>query len=110
MARIVVIDPGQSVADFSVSGSLITIAGLQVNCEALQEDVVKRVEVRRNAGRAEIGGDGAYVAQIEIPARTYTQSASNELGGEGEAVEAVVSSASVPLDANAILVTLWPYA
>lgn len=108
MARIVVINPGQSVADFSVSGALVTIAGLQVDCEALQEDVVKRVEVRRNAGRIEIGGDGAYVAQIEIPARTYTQSAGSE-AEDGEE-EAVASSTATPLDANAILVTLWPYA
>ncbi|WP_302409622.1 hypothetical protein [Comamonas kerstersii] len=107
MARIELKQPGQPVADFAVDGAQITIAGVLVDCEALQQDTTEIVEVRQSSAGVHIGGDGAYLAQIEIPARTYANAAA--ASGEGDD-QAQSESLAHPLDANAILVTLWPAA
>lgn len=111
MARIELKQPGQSVANFSVDGALITVEGIAVDCQALQQDTTEIVEVRRSASGIHLGGDGAYVAQIEIPARVYLQRDLAVAGDtqEGEA-QPVAPDEAVPLDANAILITLWPTA
>ncbi|MBL8473716.1 MAG: hypothetical protein JNM98_18140 [Rhodocyclaceae bacterium] len=101
--RIDLKQPGQPVADFSVSGAVVTVAGVEIDCAARQQDVSVTVEVRNNAGIAGIGGDGAYMAQITIPARTYAYQP--DAGDESsEAREAK------PLDPNAVVVTLWAVA
>lgn len=105
MARIELKQPGQPVADFAVNGAQITIAGVLVDCEALQQDTAEIVEVRQSSAGVHIGGDGAYLAQIEIPARTYA----NVPAASGDD-QAQPESLAQPLDANAILVTLWPAA
>lgn len=107
MARIELKQPGQPVADFAVDGAQITIAGVLVDCEALQQDTTEIVEVRQSSAGVHIGGDGAYLAQIEIPARTYANApAASGEGGD----QAQPESLAQPLDASAILVTLWPAA
>lgn len=107
MARIELKQPGQPVADFAVNGAQITIAGVLVDCEALQQDTTEIVEVRQSSAGVHIGGDGAYLAQIEIPARTYANAPA--ASGEGDD-QAQPANLAQPLDANAILVTLWPAA
>ena len=107
MARIELKQPGQPVADFAVNGAQITIAGVLVDCAALQQDTTEIVEVRQSSAGVHIGGDGAYLAQIEIPARTYADAPAP--AGEGDD-QAQPESLAQPLDANAILVTLWPAA
>lgn len=107
MARIELKQPGQTVADFAVDGAKITIAGVLVDCEAIQQDTTEIVEVRQSSAGVHIGGDGAYLAQIEIPARTYANAPAT--AGEGED-QVQPTSLAQPLDANAILVTLWPAA
>lgn len=107
MARIELKQPGQTVADFAVDGAKMTIAGVLVDCEALQQDTTEIVEVRQSSAGVHIGGDGAYLAQIEIPARTYANTPA--AAGEGDD-QAQPESLAQPLDANAILVTLWPAA
>ena len=109
MARIELKQPGQTVADFAVDGAKITIAGVLVDCEALQQDTTEIVEVRQSSAGVHIGGDGAYLAQIEIPARTYANAPAASSEGEGDD-QAQPESLAQPLDANAILVTLWPAA
>lgn len=107
MARIELKQPGQPVADFAVNGAQITIAGVLVDCAALQQDTTEIVEVRQSGAGAHIGGDGAYLAQIEIPARTHT---TTTVPAEEEDGEPQTVTQAQPLDANAILVTLWPTA
>lgn len=107
MARIELKQPGQPVADFAVDGAQITIAGVLVDCKALQQDTTEIVEVRQSSAGVHIGGDGAYLAQIEIPARTYANAPAASGGGDDQAQP---ESLAQPLDANAILVTLWPAA
>ena len=98
MAQILLKQPGQSVADFSVAGTVITIAGIVVDCASRQNDGTVNVEIRRNANGAGEGGNGAYLAQIAIPARRY---AMVEIGEKERHV-------AIPLDPNAIEITLWP--
>lgn len=96
---------GQPVADFSVSGTNVTVAGVAIDCAARQQDIAVTVEVRQNLGGPSEGGNGAYLAQIEIPARRYTYVEGKDKDGKPE-----ITQAPVPLDPNAISITLWPTA
>lgn len=102
MARIELKQPGQAVADFSVDGHRITVAGVLVDCQALQQDSEQIIEVRLSSKGAHIGGDGAYLAHIAIPPRVYVEAPS------ADAASDVVERTAQALDANAIAVTLWP--
>lgn len=95
--------PGQPVADFSVRGAVIDVAGVVVDTAARQEDIAVMIEIRNNGGTPAEGGDGAYMAQIEIPARRYVEHEIKEEDGSTTA-----SRDAIPLDPNAVEVTLWP--
>ena len=69
--QIILKQGGQPVADFSVSGANVTVAGVAIDCAERQQDIAVTVEVRQNIGGPSEGGNGAYLAQIEIPARRY---------------------------------------
>ncbi|OHV94923.1 hypothetical protein AKG95_21730 [Janthinobacterium lividum] len=98
MAQILLKQPGQPVADFSIIGTMITVAGVSIDCVERQNDGMVNVEIRHNAGGAGEGGNGAYLAQIAIPARRY-ETIKTKTGEQ---------QAAVALDPNAIEVTLWP--
>lgn len=104
MPIIVLKQPGQPVADFSVSGPVVTVAGVTVDCAARQRDVAELIEIRGNSTGPSEGGNGAYLAQISIPARRYTTVTVAGIDGEPD------TTAQVPeqLDPDAVLVTLWP--
>jgi len=97
--------PGQPVADFAVSGAIVTVAGVAIDCAARQQDTAAVIEIRDNAGAPGEGGSGAYLAQIEIPARRFETSAIPDDGIGDEA-----PAEPLPLDPNAVVVTLWPTA
>lgn len=103
MANIILKQPGQPIADFAVAGTVITIAGIAVDCAERQLDTAVSIEIRTGADGVTEGGDGAYLAQIAIPARRY-----EEIPGETE--EGPIEIVPVPLDQNAIDITLWPMA
>jgi hypothetical protein len=98
LAQILLKQPGQPVADFSIIGTIITVAGVSIDCVERQNEGTVNVEIRHNAGGAGEGGNGAYLAQIAIPARRYAMA---EVDGEEQQI-------AVPLDPNAIEITLWP--
>lgn len=106
MPQIQLKQPQQPVAEFSVFGSTVTVAGVAVDCAARQADASAVIEVRRNSGVAEEGGSGAYLAHIEIPAKTYHEEESEEAGADGE--EAGTVMVADPLDPDAVVITLWP--
>ncbi|MCO7215996.1 hypothetical protein [Halomonas sp. OfavH-34-E] len=106
MPQIKLKQPQQPVAEFSVSGTTVTVGGVAVDCAARQADSSTVVEVRRNNGVAEEGGTGAYLAHIEIPARTYHEEQAAESGAEGE--EPGTIQVADPLDPDAVVITLWP--
>ncbi|SSY76710.1 hypothetical protein [Alcaligenes faecalis] len=98
--------PGQPVSDFAISGTVVTVSGVAVDCAVQQQDVSVTLEIRANASGPGLGGDGAYLAQIEIPARRYL--APQVPMGEGE--EPMEQLEAQPLDPSAVAVTLWPAA
>ena len=73
--------------------------------ELIQADASVIVEIRHNGETAQVGGDGAYLAHIEVPPAEYSESLVDEESGE-----VVVPSERLPLDTNTIKVTLWPTA
>ena len=104
MPQIILKQPGQLSADFSVNGAVITVAGVVVNCEAREEDVTQTIEIRQHEGVAQEGGEGAFLAQIEIPARRYV----DEVGPLGEDEQPTIVRSPVPFDPNRVALTLWP--
>lgn len=104
MPQIILKQPGQNSADFSVTGSVITVAGITVDCKAREGDVMQTIEIRRHDGVAQEGGKGAFLAQIEIPARSYV----DEDGPPNESEQPSVVRSPVPFDPNRVVLTLWP--
>lgn len=98
---------GQPVADFAVSGTNVTVAGVTIDCAARQQDIAVTVEVRQNIDGPSEGGNGAYLTQIEIPARRYE---TNTIPAAGEDEQPTEVREPLPLDPNAVVVTLWPTA
>lgn len=97
--------PNQPVADFSISGTVVTVSGVSIDTSARQDDVLVTVEIRANVDGPSEGGDGAYLAQIDIPARRYiTQHVPSENTDE----EATETREPAEFDPNAVMVTLWP--
>lgn len=105
MPQIQLIQPGQPVANFSVDGTVVVVAGVTVDAAAVQADASVIVEIRHNGEAAQIGGNGAYLAHIEVPPAEYSESLVDEETGEE-----VVPSERLPLDPNTIKITLWPTA
>lgn len=105
MPQIKLIQPGQPVADFSVSGTIVAVAGVSVDAAAVQEDASVIVEIRHNGEAAQIGGDGAYLAHIEVPPAQYSEALVDEESGE-----VIMPAERLPLDPNTIVITLWPTA
>ncbi len=108
MARINLMRPGAPTAPFSVNGAVVSVAGVDIDCAAEQQDSDVIIEVRDNGGKVEIGGSGSYLAIIRVPARKYE----NRDVGVVDPVtgEAVMERAALPLDRNEVVVTLWPWA
>lgn len=90
--------PELPVAQFSFTGTTVTIEDVTIDCAAEQDDSKKTIEVRLNNGKATTGEEGAYLAVIEIPAKEYTAPS-----GEAESI-----AQAIPLDPNSVTVTLWP--
>lgn len=103
--QIILKQDGQPVADFSVSGANVTVAGVAIDCAERQQDIAVSVEVRQNIGGPSEGGNGAYLAQIEIPARSYE---TVTVPAEGEDEQPTELREPLPLDPSAVVVTLWP--
>ena len=83
MAQIHLMQPGQPVADFSVAGSVVTVAGVIVDAAELQGDSSVVVEILHSGASAQIGGDGAYLAHIAIPPAQYGESLSDDAKAKG---------------------------
>lgn len=95
--------PGQAVADFSVNGAVVTIAGVAIDCAARASDEAQILEIRAENGQAHEGGDGAILAQIEIPARRYADAEATDADGNPTTI-----ATPLPFDGNRVAITLWP--
>lgn len=104
--QIQLMEPGQPVSDFSISEAVVTVGAVSIDCAARERDTAVMIEIRDNAGVIAEGGDGAYVAQIQIPARRYESTIVDPGPGDEGGPSEVASP--IPLDPNAVTVTLWP--
>ncbi len=87
--------PDAPAPDFSVQGARFAIRGLEIDTAACYAAGETLVEVRADSGGdAVVGGDGPFLAVIEIPARRYEQA-------DGE-------QTLVPLDPKTVTINLWP--
>jgi hypothetical protein len=107
--QIILKNPGQAISDFSVSGSVVTVSGVETDCAARQKDTAVTIEIRKSANGAREGGKGAYLAQISIPPRQYAAQETPLPGEDGEMPVGEVRE-PLPLDPNEVVVTLWPLA
>jgi hypothetical protein len=99
-------EPTLPVAMFSVNECTVTVAGVVVYCKAEQTDSKTLIEIKSHNGQASVGGEGAYLAVIEIPAKVYTNQPTSETNEQtGQPVLTLVAD---ELDPNAISITLWP--
>ncbi|MGL5450812.1 MAG: hypothetical protein ACRDBT_00075 [Aeromonas sp.] len=106
MAQIKIKHAAQSVADFSVAGAIVTVAGIEIDCRERQRDEAVTIEIRTHKGIATEGGkSGAYLAQIHIPARAYITIFDPFGGMDGEGGE---RREPQDLDCSALAVVLWP--
>lgn len=87
--------------DLSISGSIVTVAGYEVDCEARQEDSAVIIDLRLGEKGVTEKGGSYQIASIHIPPAEYDEI------DEGTEEEQAVSLIKKPLDANAVLVTLW---
>lgn len=112
MPRIVLLQPGQPVANFSINGSVISVGGYSVDAAERQADTATRVEIRLINGTAAEGDAGAYLALIDIPAREYVELPAATPADETSELPGSIGQATtrqaVPLDPRAVVVTLWP--
>lgn len=104
MPQIKLMQPSQPVADFAVLGTQVTVAGVTVDAADHRSDSVAIIEIRHNGAAAQVGGDGAYLAHIEVPPVQYSEAV---LGDDGEQITPALP---LPLDPNTIVITLWPTA
>lgn len=95
--------PAQPVADFSVNGAVVTIAGVTIDCAARESDEAQIIEIRAENGQAHEGGGGAILAQIEIPARRYVDAEATDADGNPTTI-----ATPLPFDSNRVVITLWP--
>lgn len=108
MARFTMQSPGQPTDDFGAAGKIVTIAGIQIDCAALQADSLVLVNVAKDkSGAVKLNpkNGGACLAIIRIPAKQY-----QDIEGEPDPQTGnpTFVRTEIPLDPNAIAVELWP--
>lgn len=89
---------------YSVKGTKVTFDDdLTINLASREQDWPVHIDICFDEDNALVIGAAAgrsYVAQIDIPERKYEDG--EEIGEEGEAL-----LAPIPLDMNAVTLTLW---
>jgi|32_taG_2_1085360.scaffolds.fasta_scaffold00307_33 hypothetical protein len=93
--------------DFSISGSIVTVAGIEIDAEARQSEAQSVIDIRQSAGIAHEGGNGYQLATIVIPPRDYELIEAEGEPTEGEEGESTERHA-LPLDTRRVAVTIWP--
>lgn len=96
--------------DFSINGSIVTVAGIEIDAEARQSEAQSVIDIRQSGGVAHEGGNGYQLATIVIPPRDYElieakgKPTEPTEGEEGENTE----RRALPLDTRRVAVTIWP--
>lgn len=92
-------------ADIDINGSVITVAGELIDCAAAQGASEIIIDVRRDSnGHVRLGGAGYQLASVAIPPRQYEAVATGNVDDSGDPI---YEQQPIPLDPDAVLVTLW---
>lgn len=92
---------------YSVNGDYLSLNDdMILNLAKREEDDPVHIDVCSEGGRLmnAVKGNCAYVATIDIPAREYTETAT-----EGEDGETTQTREPVPFDIDKITLTLWAF-
>lgn len=92
--------------DITKAGSIVSVNGVEIDCEARQGDSAQIIDLRSNNGVTVEGGDGHQVASIHIPPRQYHELDSGEVD---EDERPILVREAVPFDPRTVLVTLWTH-
>lgn len=89
--------------DIAVSGNLITIGGLTVDCQAEQRQEQTTISLYRTDSGISTSGPGAFVATVVIPPQQWPVT-SEKTSEEDQ------PNATLPLSLNpdTVTMTLWP--
>lgn len=88
--------------DIAVSGNLITIGGLTVDCQAEQRQEQTTISLYQTGAGISTSGSGAFVATVVIPPQQWP--AASEQSNEDKPV----ALEPLPLNPDTVTLTLWP--
>lgn len=88
--------------DIAVSGNLITIGGLTVDCQAEQRQEQTTISLYQTGAGISTSGQGAFVATVVIPPQQWP--AASEQSNEDKPV----ALEPLPLNPDTVTLTLWP--
>lgn len=88
--------------DIAVSGNLITIGGLTVDCQAEQRQEQTTISLYQTGAGISTSGPGAFVAIVVIPPQQWP--AASEQSNEDKPV----ALEPLPLNPDTVTMTLWP--
>lgn len=94
--------------DFSISGHLISVAGIEIDAAARQDEGQTVIDIRQSGGTVSEGGDGYQLATIVIPPRAYELIETEGTATDGEEDGGNTERRAVPLDTRRVTVTVWP--
>lgn len=107
MARLEMMGDG-ACADFSISGTMVSVGNVNVDCAVWQSDHEMIVDICSDDNGGFVAGASngkAYVLSCIIPPRRY------ELVEDGEDENGpIMKQVAIPLNPNDVVVKVWPYA
>ncbi len=109
MARIELQGPsGACCVDYSINGAVVQVGNVTVNCEEMQGDHQRLIDICADEGGFSLGAiqGKPFVMNIIIPPKQYV-----EVGdGTDESGNPKTRREALPLNASEITIRLWPYA
>lgn len=112
MATITLMGPGPH-HDIATRGTTIQIGDIPLDCVALQQNSDVTIDVFSADGQLSLQGPGAFAANVRIPARRWEDVTTEPVDeGSTDSIDSAdsIKSNPLPLDPNAIEITLWPKA
>ena len=88
--------------DIAVSGNLITIGGLTVDCQAEQRQEQVTISLYQTDSGISTSGLGAFVATVVIPPQQWPAVSEQPSEDQPAALELL------PLNPDTVTLTLWP--
>ncbi|EZH78021.1 hypothetical protein [Aeromonas hydrophila] len=88
--------------DIAVSGNLITIGGMTVDCQAEQHQEQTTISLYQTDNGISTSGPGAFVATVVIPPQQWPATI------EQQSEDQPAATMPLPLNPDTVTLTLWP--